>query len=712
MSPIAHRLDGPDTTLLLLNRPGGLPEIVYWGPRLPDGVDLNAAASIRSRAVPPGSLDGDRAEAVLLPTPGAGLFRAPSFAAHRGGRDWTARFEVVAIEQQDNRLLVRASDAVARLAVEIELLLPPDSDVLATRYRLTNLAAGEPLDVERLVSGVFLLPETAEEVLAFKGLWCREFATERFLLPTGGWSSENRRGRMSHDRFPGVMAGTAGFGEEWGEVFGLHLGWSGNHRTWIEVLEDGRRLAGVEALFHPGEVRLAQNESFETPWAFATVSPRGVGELSRRFHSHVRRHVLQWPGGAMRRRPVTFNTWEGTYFRHDVERLKRQAERAAELGVERFVLDDGWFGRRDDTSSLGDWTVDRRKYPDGLGPLIDHVRALGMEFGLWVEPEMVNPDSDLYRSHPDWALNVSGRPHITGRNQYVLDLTRAEVTDYLFNALDHLLSSHAIAYLKWDMNRDMVAAGDGEGRPAYTRQVLALYGLLDRLRAAHPELEIETCAGGGGRADFGVLSRTHRIWTSDCTDALERASIQRGFLRFLPPELMGAHLSASPNHQTGRRHELAFRCSVALLGHLGVEFDMLAVTAEEAEEVAAWIALHKRVRGLAHSGRVHQFAPRDGRSVCGVVSNDAGQAVFVVAQEAARRNRLAPPLILPGLDPRRSYRVTAPPPQRLDRLRPTPHHLALAGEGLVLPGALLGTAGLSLPVFPPETALVLLAEIA
>ncbi len=278
----------------------------------------------------------------------------------------------------------------------------------------------------------------------------------------------------------------------------------------------------------------------------------------------------------MRPRPVTLNTWEGVYFDHKLEQLKAQATAAAELGIERFVLDDGWFGKRDDdTSSLGDWFVDTRKYPDGLAPLADHVVSLGMEFGLWFEPEMVNRNSDLYRAHPDWVLQVEGQPLLESRHQLVLDLTRPEVSDYLFNCIDNVLKSAKISYIKWDMNRDITHAGDANGRAATSRQTRAVYALMARVRAAHPDLEIESCASGGGRADFGVLAHTHRVWVSDCTDALERLSIQQGALRFLPPEIIGCHISASPNHQTGRVHTLAFRAIVAFFGHLGVELDPL-----------------------------------------------------------------------------------------------------------------------------------------
>ena len=704
-----HRLDGTDVTLLLLGHADGLPEIAYWGPRLQAIPDLNALAIAMSRPIAQAALDKDYPGATLLPAVGLGQFRATAFAAHRQGQDWTASFVVQEIAARSDGLLIKAHDPVARIGLEMELSLPATGDVLASRVAILNQAS-EALAVERLAAGVFLLPAEVDEVMAFGGVWAREFAAERFTLPEGQWATENRRGRTSHDRPPLLFIGTQAFGEDHGLVHGIHLGWSGNHRITVEVLEDGRRLAIAEPLFHPGEVILGANERFVTSWAYATLSSRGLGKASRHFHAAARR-IAPWPGGAMPPRPVTLNTWEGNYFDHDVDSLRAQATAAARIGVERFVLDDGWFGRRDDdTSSLGDWVVDRRKYPDGLTPLIEHVHGLGMEFGLWVEPEMVNPDSDLFRAHPNWALRLQGRPLDTGRHQLVLDLTRPEVADNLFESLHRLLSDHRIDYLKWDMNRDLLAAGDAAGRPAYHRQVEAFYALIDRLRAAHPGVEIESCASGGGRIDFGVLARTHRFWASDCTDALERVSIQRGFLRLMPPELMGAHVSTQPNHQTGRSHGLDFRAAVALLGHFGIELNPLRLSEEEAATLASWVGLHKRLRPILHAGQVVQAPVRDGRSMVGVVSQDGAAAVYVIVQEGVRRRRLSPPLTFPGLDPGRSYRISAPAPQRPEGLRFGSALAPMWTDGLVLPGALLAGAGLVPPHLLPESALVLTAE--
>ncbi len=699
-----YRLDGAATTLLLLQRGRELPEIVHWGPRLPDRLDLDGMASLRDRATRRNGLDHDHVEAVLMPSLGTGALRAPALAASRGGLDWTAEFTEVSVHAEAGALRVAAHDPVARLRLEITLTLPPDGDLLSTRARLSN--AGEaPLQLERLAAGVFLLPAGADELLVFDGRWGHEFSERRVSLAAGAWASENRRGRM-HDRFGALIAGVAGFDEDRGLVHGVHLGWSGNHRTTAERLEDGRVLLTTGEWLHPGEVVLAPGETYRTPIAYASLSPDGLAGLSRRFHDGVRRQVLRWPGGAMRPRPVTLNTWEGNYFDHDHDRLVAQAEAAAAIGIERFVLDDGWMaGRGDERAGLGDWRPDPEKYPHGLGPLIEAVTGLGMAFGLWVEPEMVNPDSELARAHPEAVLRVAGRPAHLSRHQLILDLTRPEIADGIFAQLDALLRAHPISYLKWDMNRDFVAAGDAEGRPAYRRHLLATYALLDRLLAAHPSLEIESCASGGGRPDLGILRRTHRVWTSDCTDALQRLSIQRGFSRLLPPELMGAHVAASPNHQTGRRHTLGFRAAVALFGHLGVELDPTLLGEQERRELAAWIALHKRLRPLLHGGLHHARPTCAGRSLRGVVAPDRRHAAFLVAQEHTDAAR-APPLAVPGLDPSLRYRLHAPPPQRLE-LRLSASQGELFADGLVLPGALLGEVGIALPEMQPETALLL-----
>ena len=331
-----------------------------------------------------------------------------------------------------------------------------------------------------------------------------------------------------------------------------------------------------------------------------------------------------------------------------------------------------------------------------------------MEFGLWVEPEMIGPNSDLYRAHPDWALNLDPLPRRTGRNQLVLNLARREVAEHVFQMLDDLLRNHAIAYLKWDMNRDLAPAGS-DGVAAYRKQTLALYALLERLRHAHPDVEIESCASGGARVDYGILPCVHRYWPSDCNDPLERVSIQNGFLRFFPPEMMGAHVGASPAHTTGRRATLAFRAAVALFGHFGLELDATRLADEESAELASWIDLHKRFRALIHKSPLLRIDDRGetGRTGLGVVDDPAETALYGVYQISASPFRIPPPLRLPGLDPARSYRVSLAAPAPDGARLTTPALLAMAGDGLVLPGAAMTTIGLQLPALQPESALVL-----
>ncbi len=693
------RLDGARTTLLLAMRSDGLPEIVHWGACLPPGIET---APLRDRARARNLPDDDTAEASLFPTIGTGLFRTPALAAHHAVQDWSAAFTDVAVEPGDGTLRITAHDPVARLRLVLDLALPPEGDVMTLRATLTN--EGEALTLDHLAAGAVRAPPGATSLRTYGGHWGHEFTEIESTLPDGSLVLENRRGRASHDRFPLLVATSPGAGEETGTAWGVHLGWSGNHRITADRLADGSLLVLAGELLMPGEVTLAPGESLSTPSLYAAWSDAGLAGLSRAFHAYARRHLLTLPGAV---RPVTLNTWEGTYFDHDQARLMAQATAAAAIGIERFVLDDGWMpGRIGPRAGLGDWTPDPAKYPDGLGPLARHVTGLGMQFGLWVEPEMANPDSAALRDHPEAALAVAGRPQRLSRHQLVLDLAQPAVWARVHAALDTLLRELPIAYLKWDMNRDLITAGAPDGRPAYHAQVVATYALMDRLRSDYPDVEIESCASGGGRADWGVLARTQRVWTSDCTDALERLRIQRGASRVLPPEIMGAHISASPNHQTGRRHTLAFRAAVALFGHLGVELDPLALAAEEHAELAGWIALHKRLRPLLHAGRHVAADTLDGRALSGVVAADSARAAYLVAQQAAPMRAYPAPLLLPGLDAAAQYRITVPAPQQpVAELSAT--HRTLFADGLVLPGGILGQAGFSPPPLWPETATVL-----
>ena len=408
----------------------------------------------------------------------------------------------------------------------------------------------------------------------------------------------------------------------------------------------------------------------------------------------------------MKPRPVLLNIWEAVYFDHDLDNLRALADIAASCGVERFVVDDGWFhGRRNDRAGLGDWWVDTSVWTSGLTPLIDHVRGLDMEFGIWVEPEMVNPDSDLFRTHPDWTLQNVHYPDVLGRNQLVLDLGRHEVGQYLFGHLEALLRDHDIAFVKWDMNRDLVAATSA-GRAGVHRQTLGVYSLFDRLRSAHPGVEFETCASGGGRVDFGIFERTERAWTSDSIDALDRQEIQRGFSLLFPPELMGSHIGSPVAHTTGRSHGLGFRAIAAIFGSLGIEWNLLKASDSDRDDLAAIIALHKRLRPLLHHGDVMRIDHPDPTvMVHGVVAVDRSAAVFACTRLKSGPSLHTAPIRIPGLDQARMYDIVNLPVghQEWGRARRQPAWLT---NGLQMTGKQLAAIGFSAPVLLPETSIL------
>lgn len=650
--------------------PGEAPLWRYWGPRLPDGA-LPSGPLRGDRPTPSFSPDFDQPLS-LVPGLGQGWFGEPGLKAHRAGRDWTFQATDSTVEQDGQRAVITLRDSVAKVAITVSLTLDPASDVLTVITSLIN-AGDAPLEVEWLAAAVLPLPDHARAVRSFSGRHNVEFVAVDDPLTRSQWRRVNRRGLTSHDAFPGAVV------QDDGWVYGAQLAWSGNHQQLIDWVDDGRWQWQLGEALLPGEVRLAPGEALTTPEVLATCAADADG-VAQNFHAAIRAR-MDWPGGTMRPRPVHLNTWEGFYFDHDEAALKELADAAAAIGIERFVLDDGWFHRRnDDTSSLGDWWPDDVKYPNGLGPLADHVTSLGMEFGLWVEPEMVNPDSELYRAHPDWALQVAGRPQITARNQLVLDMSRSEVRDYLYARLAGLLGELPIGYLKWDHNRDLTAAGE---RPAFRQQVLGTYALLARLRADFPAVEIEACAGGGGRIDAGIARYTHRFWTSDNIDAVSRIGIQRGFLQFMPPELMGSHVGAAPAHATGRIQTMRFRNHVALPGHFGVELDLRKLSERDRARLGEGIARYKALRDRLHAGQVWQGEAGDG--LLWQAHGSAESLILLVTRLAPQTQRHAPGLRLPMLDPARHYRVGEATHHGAWLIR---HGLALpplrAEEGLVL----------------------------
>jgi alpha-galactosidase len=488
--------------------------------------------------------------------------------------------------------------------------------------------------------------------------------------------------------------------EAHGRIIAAHLAWSGDHHLLVERDTEGCASVMIAPRVEAGEIILGPTESYTTPTAMFAFSNNGLSGVRDKFHAKANALAAQ----AKTPRKVHLNSWEALGFDFDLPSLQRLADEGSALGVERFVLDDGWFkGRRDDTTSLGDWFPDPQIFPDGLGRLIDHVKSRDMDFGLWVEPEMVSPDSDMYRNHPDWCLHSDGISRATQRNQLVLNLDRPEVSKALFDQLDSLLCDHDIAYLKWDHNRDLFPlAGQGHA------QTRALYALLDKVRAVHPRVEIESCASGGGRVDFEILRRCSRVWASDNNDAIERLRINRSWLQFLPLKVIGNHVGPSPNPVTGRRLSMDFRAKVALFGHMGVEADPATMSESERKSLATHIAIYKEWRTVLHGGRLTQIESTD-PGIFGWLSWNGERGLALVAQTRFADDFNAQPVQLVGLPVQDRYRVRLiePWPARAVRSLPNPD---LWREGYMVSGHVLSEIGLPLPLRLPETAWLISVE--
>lgn len=612
---------------------------------------------------------------------------------------------------EDREVEVIARDDVAELEITTRLALV--DDVLSASVALTNIGHG-PYMLDALTVTI-PLPDHGTRLGTYSGRWGAEFGWQHVDWPMGAWSVENRTGRTSHEHPPYVWI-TSADADEWsGEVWGLHLAWSGNHALYAERLVDGRRYVQLGELFHPGEMCVYPGDTYSTPTVIGVHSDHGFTPASWGFHREARRRFPR----PLTPRKVHVNTWEAVYFGHDIDRLRSLADAAADVGAERFVLDDGWFGgRRHDRSGLGDWTVSREVYPDGLGPLIDHVHALGMDFGIWVEPEMVNPDSELLRAHPDWSLTTTGYEPTLGRHQLVLDLTRPDAFEHVLGRLDALLAEHRIAYVKWDMNRWVVQGSGADGKAATHDQTDAVYRLIDTLRLRHPDVEFESCASGGGRIDHEILRRVERFWTSDNNDALERAVIHRRASMLMPPEVLGSHVGPSPAHNTGRRLPMALRTAVAAFGHMGIEADVTRLDERDRAVLRHGIELHKTWRDFVHRGQFVRF-DRSADAVCfGVRADDRSELLVCHVQIEAPSPTNSSTWRFPGLDPTLRYRVRVIPlvpdvvsvaESRFGTARRQPDwwNAADSDDPPVVSGDVLGVVGLAAPALAPQRAVVL-----
>ena len=667
-----------------------MPFAVYWGAPLPLEEDLAALVAAHRDDVTGGMIDENPALS-LCPESGRAFQGQPGLVmAAADGEPIHPVFTFAKAETGPGALaLVSKADGLTLIH---EMRASP-TGLIALR---TILTSDDPVRMHWLAAPVLPAPQLADEMIDISGRWTREFQVVRTPWTPGIRLREARTGRSGHEHPPYLILPETGCTNIQGTAFALHYGWSGGHRMVAEELPDGRRQVQFG---HAFGAETEAGTRFETAVLYAGFSAHGLNGIATAFQRHIRDEVVRWPDPA-RPRPVHYNCWEAVYFDHDLDRLKDIADRAADLGAERFVLDDGWFGRRDDdTSSLGDWVVDRRKWPDGLHPLIAHVQSLGMTFGLWFEPEMVNPDSDLMRAHPDWMLGP--KDQVTGRQQMVLNMALAEVREHLFGAISAILTEYPIDYVKWDHNRVLPVVE--------AAQTLGTYDLFDRLSAAHPKVEIESCASGGGRIDAGILARTQRVWLSDSNDAIERLLMQHDAALFLPAAITGSHVGPRHCHTSGRVLPMSFRARVAAQRHMGFEMDLRELTEDEAETLKSVTGWWKANRDWLMQADILRLDTADPAVVAEMqLARDGARFVATVGQWRTSAQILPRPVRLTGLDPAARYRVTLQNPEDAAKQSRGPN--ALKAGPRVLSGQALMGQGLRMPATWPGTLWVIEGE--
>ena len=628
-----------------------------------------------------------------------GFLGRPALSGHRNGKAWSTKFEVTDFHHQANHCAVTLRDFHAELEVSVVF----DLDVFGV---LIQNAVIKNIGDSDYVLNEFIhwlpLPQEATQTLDFAGRWSNERQPQRRDIQIGTWVRESREGRSGHNFSIADIALTAQTSFQAGSAWATSIAWSGNSHYLVERGFDGSQAIGAGELLLPGEVVLHANEFYEAPALFAVYSNEGLDGVSAAFHSHLRARDVH----PKRPRPLTLNMWEALYFDHDEAKIKQLVDVAAEIGIERVVLDDGWFhSRRNDRSGLGDWVIDPAVWPNGLNPVIEHINSKGIEFGLWFEGEMVNPDSDLYRAHPEWILHEGDRIPPLWRHQLVLDLAHEGAYNHVLEQTSAILASHNIVYIKWDHNRVLVDAGH-LGHAGVRRQTQAFYRLFAELKKRHPGLEIESCASGGARIDLGVIDLVDRFWTSDNSDALERQTIQRWTSQVIPPELLGTHIGPTHGHQTGRTLELSMRAITALFGHAGIEWNITEATVEERKHLANWATYYKENRALLHNGKsIRVDYPDEHGYLYGVSSHDTKKSIFAYVQLTPTTVIHPAALKFPGLDVAATYSVKAVYPVGQPRFMLIAPPVWM--DGIKISGSALATVGVTAPILAPANALLI-----
>ena len=684
-----YRIDDGRQTLVLAARNDRLPEVVYWGAALPAAEDLDSLHAAHVIDVTGGMLD-ENPDLSICPEATRSFPGQPGLIVRDS--DGTLLLPKFCFESvaQNGTLELTYADAANGLTLSVSFANDPETHVITCQ---TTLDATRPVHLHWLAAPVLPGPQQSDEMIDVSGRWCGEFQLSRTAWAPGMRYRENRTGRTGHEHFPGLIVPCRGATNTEGEAYAFHYGWSGGHKMIAEELQDGRRQIQWG---HAARMETEAAKQFKTAPLYIAYSNTGLNGCAVAFQRHLRDRIVTWPKPNAPR-PVHYNCWEAVYFDHKLPVLQDIADRASALGAERFVLDDGWFGNRDDdTRSLSDWTVDPRKYPDGLHPLIEHVHALGMTFGIWFEPEMINEDSDIHRAHPDWVLGSEDQT--LGRQQKALNMALPAVRDYLYDRMSAILRDHQIDYIKWDHNRVLPMPDASQTRGSYA--------LIDRLRDEFPRVEIESCASGGGRIDFGILHRTQRVWLSDSNDALERLRIQHDAALFLPLSVTGSHVGPRHCHTSGRHLDISFRAWVAAQRHMGFEMDPRELNETETAvltEVTSW---WKNNRHWMQNADILRLDSADPAVIAEQQLAREKDRFVVFAGKAATSAQIAPrPLRLTGLDPAAMYRIDLINRNTLHRLsRGT---TALKSTNLEVSGAYLMRHGVTLPWSFPDRMWVL-----
>jgi alpha-galactosidase len=692
MSATAHLSNGGvDIFLEVID---GALVVRYWGASIEGGFENIPFA----RSIAHSDFDAVQNPGVMREH-SRGWLGYPTISGHRNGQNWSTKFSVTDLKSTNNSFVATLHDADAQLTLEISGQLD-NFGVLKSAMKLVN--HGTDYTLNELF---YWLPlsDKAVQTLDFAGRWSNERNPQRRDIQIGRWVRDSHEGRSGHNYTIGEIALEAETNFASGQAWAVSLAWSGDVQYCVEKNYEGVQSIGAAEVLLPGEVILKTGEEYKAPEFFAWYSNKGLDGLANALHQHLRARSIH----PRKPRPLTLNMWEAVYFDHNETKIRQLVDIAAEIGVERVVLDDGWFGsRRNDRAGLGDWIVSKDAWPNGLGSITNYVVGKGMEFGLWFEGEMVNPDSDLYRDHPDWILNVAGRVPPTWRHELVLDLSKQEVFNHILEQTSKILSEYPISYIKWDHNRTLVDAGSS-GYPAVRKQTTSLYRMFAELKRRHPDLEIESCASGGARIDLGIIDLVDRFWTSDNNDALERQRMQRWTMQFIPPELLGTHIGSNPGHQTGRDLSLAFRAATALFGHAGLERDLTALSPEELAALKSWIALYKRERTLMHTGKIIRMDyPDSSHYLFGTVNKDKSEAFFSYVQLQPIVASHAPKLFFRGLNAKQRYQLSV-----IDDAGAAQFMAISAPDwlnsGAVMTGTALEEVGLPAPILRPENALLL-----